>query len=49
VSGEVPTATDDSALRAAVDCPDCGVALQVVAESAAPDALGLDLRIERRG
>jgi endogenous inhibitor of DNA gyrase (YacG/DUF329 family) len=48
VSGSVPTAADGSVLRADVDCPHCGAALQVVAESAAPDALGLDLRIERQ-
>lgn len=48
--GAVPTATTTTqeVVRVDLECPSCGSALVLVAESAAPDALGLDLRVERK-
>lgn len=41
--GEVPAGDGEERSRVAVDCPDCGAALVVVADSLSPD-----LRLERR-
>lgn len=46
--GEVPTAVEDGEIRVAFDCPACGAPLEIVVESALPDALGVDLTVERR-
>jgi transcription elongation factor Elf1 len=48
-AGDVPTSIDDGEIRVAVDCPACGAPLEIVIESALPEALGVDVTVEPRG
>lgn len=49
VDGEVSASVEEQ-IRVATDCPQCGAAIEIVVESAMPDALGLDVWVEdRRG
>lgn len=45
---EDPTGSFDEELRAEFDCPDCGAPLELVIESALPEALGVDIWLEDR-
>lgn len=47
-AGEVPVSVEDGVIRVAVDCPDCGAPLALTVESALPEALGVDLSVDRR-
>lgn len=44
VSGEA----EDKQIRGEIECPSCGAPLELVIESALPDALGVDMWIEDR-
>ena len=43
-----PAIVDDETVRVGFDCVECGAALVLVVASALPDALGMDLTVERR-
>lgn len=47
-AGEVPVSVEDGVICVAVDCPDCGAPLTITVESALPEALGVDLSVDRR-
>jgi DNA-directed RNA polymerase subunit RPC12/RpoP len=46
--GKVGVSTSDEQTRTNIECPECGAPLQVVIESALPEALGVDIWIEDR-
>lgn len=47
--GTVETSIDeDSQIRTEIECPDCGAPLDVVIESALPEAIGVDIWVEDR-
>lgn len=51
--GKVETSTsekddEEAAIRTAINCPECGAPLEVVIESALPEAIGVDVWVEDR-
>lgn len=52
VDGEVSAAVDaddgDGRIRVAAECPACDAPIEILVESAMPDALGLDVWVEDR-
>lgn len=46
--GTVNVSTGDEQIRTEIECPNCGAPLDVVMESALPDALGMDVWVEDR-
>lgn len=46
--GQVPVDVDDNQIRTALDCPACDAPLALGVESAAPEALGVDVWVEDR-
>jgi transcription initiation factor IIE alpha subunit len=47
-AGEVPVSVEDGVIRVPFDCPECDAPLAITVESALPEALGVDLTVERR-
>ena len=46
--GEVAVSTGDEQIRTEIECPNCGAPLDIVMESALPEALGMDVWVEDR-
>jgi predicted RNA-binding Zn-ribbon protein involved in translation (DUF1610 family) len=47
-AGEVPVSIEDEVIRVPFDCPECDAPLTITVESALPEAIGVDLSVERR-
>jgi uncharacterized protein (UPF0212 family) len=45
LGGEISASVDEK-IRVAVDCPSCDAPIDIVIESALPDAVGLDVYVE---
>jgi hypothetical protein len=43
--GDVPGAVEDETITVAFDCPECGADLELLLESALPEALGIDIEV----
>lgn len=47
-AGEVPVSVEDGEIRVPFDCPACDAPLTITVESALPEALGVDVTVDRR-
>ena len=47
-AGEVPVSIEDEVIRVPFDCPECEARLAISVESALPEAIGVDVSVERR-